>query len=88
MTSQHIETLITGGGQAGLATDCHLKQLGREFLILDGNARVGDNWRCHWTRCGCSRRRSTTGFRACCFPATHGRSTRPARVARVAWFVA
>lgn len=47
MTTQHIETLIIGAGQAGLATGYHLKQLGREFLILDGNARVGDNWRCH-----------------------------------------
>jgi len=48
MTAQHIETLVIGAGQAGLATGFHLKQLGREFLILDGNDRVGDNWRCHW----------------------------------------
>ncbi len=48
MTTQHIETLIIGAGQAGLATGYHLKQLGREFLILDGIERVGDNWRCHW----------------------------------------
>lgn len=48
MTTQHIETLIIGAGQAGLATGYHLKQLGREFLILDGNERIGDNWRCHW----------------------------------------
>jgi putative flavoprotein involved in K+ transport len=48
MTTQHIETLIIGAGQAGLAAGYHLKELRREFLILDGNARVGDNWRCHW----------------------------------------
>lgn len=48
MTTQHIETLIIGAGQAGLATGYHLNQIGREFLILDGNERVGDNWRCHW----------------------------------------
>ena len=48
MTTQHIETLIIGAGQAGLSTGYHLKELRREFLILDGNARVGDNWRCHW----------------------------------------
>ncbi len=48
MTTQHIETLIIGAGQAGLATGYHLKKLGREFLILDDNERVGDNWRCHW----------------------------------------
>lgn len=48
MTTQHIETLIIGAGQAGLATGYQLKRLGREFLILDGMARVGDNWRCHY----------------------------------------
>ena len=48
MAHQHIDTLIIGAGQAGLATGYHLKQLGREVLIVDGNDRVGDNWRCHW----------------------------------------
>jgi putative flavoprotein involved in K+ transport len=48
MTTQHIETLIVGAGQAGLATGYHLSKLGREFLVVDGNARVGDNWRCHY----------------------------------------
>ncbi|PSL02066.1 putative flavoprotein involved in K+ transport [Haloactinopolyspora alba] len=48
MTIQHIETLIIGAGQAGLATGHHLARLDRPFLILDGNRRVGDNWRCHW----------------------------------------
>lgn len=48
MTTQHIETLIVGAGQAGLATGYHLAQLGREFLIVDGSARIGDNWRCHY----------------------------------------
>jgi putative flavoprotein involved in K+ transport len=45
MTQQHIETLIIGAGQAGLATGYHLSKLGREFLIVDGKDRVGDNWR-------------------------------------------
>lgn len=48
MTTQHIETLIVGAGQAGLATGYQLTQLGREFLIVDGNDRIGDNWRCHY----------------------------------------
>jgi putative flavoprotein involved in K+ transport len=48
MTTQHIETLVIGAGQAGLATGSHLRKLGREALIVDGNERVGDNWRCHW----------------------------------------
>ncbi|MGB7818690.1 MAG: NAD(P)/FAD-dependent oxidoreductase [Ornithinibacter sp.] len=48
MTHQHIETLIIGAGQAGLATAHQLGRLGRECLVVDDNARVGDNWRCHY----------------------------------------
>ena len=48
MNVQHIGTLIVGAGQAGLATGYHLTRLGRKFLIVDGNARIGDNWRCHY----------------------------------------
>lgn len=48
MTTQHIETLIIGAGQAGLSTGYHLKQRGRPFLIVDRAERVGDNWRQQW----------------------------------------
>ena len=48
MTTQHIETLVVGAGQAGLATGYHLQRLGCPFLIVDGNQRIGDNWRQHW----------------------------------------
>ncbi|WP_225997397.1 flavin-containing monooxygenase [Myceligenerans pegani] len=46
--TQHIETLIIGAGQAGLSAGHHLRKLGRECLIVDGNERIGDNWRCHY----------------------------------------
>ena len=48
MSTQHIETLIIGAGQAGLATGHALHGLGRRFLIVDGAERVGDNWRAHY----------------------------------------
>jgi putative flavoprotein involved in K+ transport len=48
MTTQHIETLIIGAGQAGLSTGYHLQQLGSPFLIVDGHERIGDNWRHQW----------------------------------------
>ena len=48
MTTQHVETLIIGAGQAGLSTGHHLQRLGRPFLIVDGNDRIGDNWRQQW----------------------------------------
>ena len=48
MTTQHIETLIIGAGQAGLSTGYHLRRRRRSFLIVDGNERIGDNWRQQW----------------------------------------
>jgi|SRR5215211_2719271 len=46
--AEYVETIIVGGGQAGLAVGYHLAQLGRPFLILDGNERTGDSWRNRW----------------------------------------
>ncbi len=48
MNAESIETVIIGAGQAGLATGYHLRKRGRSFVILDGNARIGDQWRAHW----------------------------------------
>jgi putative flavoprotein involved in K+ transport len=46
--TEHIETVIIGAGQAGLATGYHLQRQGRPFVILDAGSRVGDNWRRQW----------------------------------------
>jgi putative flavoprotein involved in K+ transport len=45
---ERFETVIVGGGQAGLATGYHLKKRGLPFVILDANERVGDAWRNRW----------------------------------------
>lgn len=45
---EHVDTVIIGAGQAGLSVGYHLAKLGHRFVILDGNQRVGDNWRSHW----------------------------------------
>ena len=37
--------LVVGGGQAGLAITARLKQLQVDTLIVDREARIGDNWR-------------------------------------------
>jgi cation diffusion facilitator CzcD-associated flavoprotein CzcO len=37
--------LVVGGGQAGLAIAARLTQLGIDTLIVDREARIGDNWR-------------------------------------------
>lgn len=46
--TERVETVVVGAGQAGLSVGHHLAKLGRHFLILDANERVGDNWRRHW----------------------------------------
>jgi len=47
-TREQSETVIIGGGQAGLAVGHHLARLGRPFVILDANRRIGDSWRRRW----------------------------------------
>lgn len=42
------DTIVIGGGQAGLATGYYLKQQGRDFVILDAGERIGDAWRARW----------------------------------------
>jgi cation diffusion facilitator CzcD-associated flavoprotein CzcO len=37
--------LVVGGGQAGLVIAARLKQLNLDTLIVDREARIGDNWR-------------------------------------------
>jgi putative flavoprotein involved in K+ transport len=42
--ADHIDTVIVGGGQAGLAMSYHLRQRGREHVILE-RRRVAERWR-------------------------------------------
>lgn len=43
-----LDTMVIGGGQAGLAIGYYLKKQGRKFVILDANPRIGDAWRQRW----------------------------------------
>jgi putative flavoprotein involved in K+ transport len=45
---EHVETVIIGGGQAGLSTGYHLARRDLRFVILDANERIGDAWRKRW----------------------------------------
>jgi putative flavoprotein involved in K+ transport len=47
-TSEHFETVIIGGGQAGLNVAYRLQKAGRPFVILDAHERIGDAWRKRW----------------------------------------
>jgi putative flavoprotein involved in K+ transport len=46
--TKRFETIVVGGGQAGLTVGYHLAKRGKSFLILDANLRVGDAWRNRW----------------------------------------
>lgn len=43
--SQRIETVIVGGGQAGLAVSYHLSKLGREHIVLEQAQQAANAWR-------------------------------------------
>ncbi|MDX1688266.1 MAG: NAD(P)-binding domain-containing protein [Candidatus Promineifilaceae bacterium] len=45
---RQFETIVIGGGQAGLAAGVCLQQQGIDFIILDGQEQIGDAWRKRW----------------------------------------
>jgi putative flavoprotein involved in K+ transport len=47
-STEGFNTIVIGGGQAGLAAGYYLKQRGNNFFILDENARIGETWRNRW----------------------------------------
>jgi putative flavoprotein involved in K+ transport len=52
MAAQHrherVETLVIGGGQAGLAMGYQLARRDLPYKIVDANQRIGDAWRNRW----------------------------------------
>jgi putative flavoprotein involved in K+ transport len=46
--AERFETVIIGGGQAGLATGYHLERQGQSFVIFDAGDRIGNSWRERW----------------------------------------
>src|SRR5436189_3091345 len=42
---ERLDTIVIGGGQAGLSVGYYLKKRGRPFVILDANERIGGSWR-------------------------------------------
>ena len=47
-SSEQIDTVVIGAGQAGLSAGHHLAKRGLPFVILDADARIGDHWRDRW----------------------------------------
>ena len=46
--TEFVDTVIVGGGQAGLVMGHELARQRRDFVILDAGRRVGDAWRERW----------------------------------------
>ena len=46
--AQHIQVIVIGGGQAGLAAGHLMKKRGLDLVILDAERRTGDQWRRRW----------------------------------------
>ena len=46
--TERFDTVVIGGGQAGLAVGYYLAKHGHNFVVLDAHARVGDAWRTRW----------------------------------------
>jgi len=44
----HFDTIVIGGGQAGLAVGYQLRRRGVPFVIFDAQPRTGDVWRNRW----------------------------------------
>jgi putative flavoprotein involved in K+ transport len=47
-SEQYFDTVVIGGGQAGLAMGYFLTRQDRDFAILDAGDRVGETWRNRW----------------------------------------
>jgi putative flavoprotein involved in K+ transport len=46
--TEHVQTIVIGGGQAGLSVGYYLSRRRLPFVILDANQRIGDAWRSRW----------------------------------------
>ena len=67
--AEYLETVIIGGGQAGLAAGYHLTRRGRPCVILDASERIGDSWRNRWPTLRLYSPASSDGLPGLRFPA-------------------
>ena len=66
---ESIDTVVIGGGQAGLAVGYFLARRGLPFRRPRRPRAIGDAWRGRWNRCGCLPRLRFDGLPGMPFPA-------------------
>ena len=69
---ERFDTIVIGGGQAGLTAGYQLKQRGVPFVILDKHERIGDAWRTRWDSLRLFTPASYAGLPGWPFPAPRG----------------
>jgi len=67
---ERYETVVVGGGQAGLAVGYHLAAHDVDFSILTDESRIGDNWRKRWDSLRLFTPAKYSGLPGMPFPAT------------------
>src|SRR5699024_2315269 len=72
MPEHHLDTIVIGGGQAGLAVGYYLKEREQNFVILDAGGRVGETWRKRWDSLRLFTPAIHSALPGIPFPAPHG----------------
>ena len=66
---ERFDTVVIGAGQAGLATGYHLARRDLDFVVVDAESRIGDNWRRRWDSLRLFTPAAYSGLPAMPFPA-------------------
>jgi len=69
---ERYDTVVIGGGQAGLAVGYHLAKQDADFLILESAPRVGHSWRRRWDSLRLFTPASRSSLPGMPFPAARG----------------
>jgi putative flavoprotein involved in K+ transport len=48
MSTERFDTVVIGGGQAGLAVGYYLRRSRADFIIVDAGERIGQSWDSRW----------------------------------------
>lgn len=70
-TAESIDTIVIGGGQAGLSVGYHLAKRGIPFVVVDAHERIGDAWRTRWDSLRLFTPNRLNGLDGMPFPAPH-----------------